>query len=96
MISDLAASVAHEVRNPLQVTRGFLQLLAGRGDSESKKHFNIAVSELDRASGIITDFLTFAKPELETVSPPEPGGGAGAARGHHRPSRGDARRQAAD
>ncbi|SFB56294.1 Signal transduction histidine kinase [Cohnella sp. OV330] len=69
IISDLAASVAHEVRNPLQVTRGFLQLLAGRGDSESKKHFNIAVSELDRASGIITDFLTFAKPELETVSP---------------------------
>lgn len=69
IISDLAASVAHEVRNPLQVTRGFLQLLAGRGDNESKKHFNIAVSELDRASGIITDFLTFAKPELETVSP---------------------------
>lgn len=27
IISELAASVAHEVRNPLQVTRGFLQLL---------------------------------------------------------------------
>ncbi|MEK0313381.1 ATP-binding protein [Cohnella sp. 56] len=68
IISDLAASVAHEVRNPLQVTRGFLQLLSGRGDHESKKYFNIAVSELDRASGIITDFLTFAKPELDTLS----------------------------
>lgn len=68
IISDLAASVAHEVRNPLQVTRGFLQLLAGRGDNDSKRYFNIAVSELDRASGIITDFLTFAKPELDTVS----------------------------
>lgn len=68
IISDLAASVAHEVRNPLQVTRGFLQLLAGRGDGESKKYFTIAVNELDRASGIITDFLTFAKPELDTLS----------------------------
>lgn len=65
-ISDLAASIAHEVRNPLQVTRGFLQLIAGKSDEASKSHFSMAISELDRASMIITDFLTFAKPELDT------------------------------
>ncbi|RED58147.1 signal transduction histidine kinase [Cohnella lupini] len=67
IISDLAASVAHEVRNPLQVTRGFLQLLSSRTDEKNKTYFDLATNELDRASDIITDFLTFAKPDLETI-----------------------------
>lgn len=67
MISELAASVAHEVRNPLQVTRGFLQILGERSDNKEKEYLKMAVAELDRATLIITDFLTFAKPGLETV-----------------------------
>lgn len=63
IISELAASVAHEVRNPLQVTRGFLQLVAEKHENSDKVYLNMALDELDRASGIITDFLTFAKPE---------------------------------
>ncbi|GIP22729.1 sensor histidine kinase [Paenibacillus sp. J22TS3] len=63
IISELAASVAHEVRNPLQVTRGFIQLMAEKELSQNKVYLNMALEELDRASGIITDFLTFAKPE---------------------------------
>jgi two-component system sporulation sensor kinase B len=69
MISQLAASVAHEVRNPLQVTRGFLQLIAERTTSDKEKNYLLlAIDELDRASNIITDFLTFAKPQLENVT----------------------------
>ncbi len=68
IISDLAASVAHEIRNPLQVTRGFLQMLTIKEDAKSKRYISTAISELDRAAEIITDFLTFAKPELEVVS----------------------------
>lgn len=68
IISELAASVAHEVRNPLQVTRGFLQLLSEKSVSEEQIYISMALSELDRASNIITDFLTFAKPEFETIS----------------------------
>ncbi len=67
MISSLAASVAHEVRNPLQVTRGFLQLIAARTDDKNKEYMGIAIEELDRASVIITDFLTFAKPQLDDL-----------------------------
>lgn len=63
IISELAASVAHEVRNPLQVTRGFLQLLVEKQQSSDKIYLSMALEELDRASAIITDFLTFAKPE---------------------------------
>ena len=68
IISELAASVAHEVRNPLQVTRGFLQLLSEKSSGDEKEYMSMALSELDRASNIITDFLTFAKPEFEQIS----------------------------
>ncbi|REK71441.1 sensor histidine kinase [Paenibacillus paeoniae] len=65
MISHLAASIAHEVRNPLQVTRGFLQLIGQKSSGEKEKAYTtLAINELDRASEIITDFLTFAKPDL--------------------------------
>ncbi|SDG04659.1 Signal transduction histidine kinase [Fontibacillus panacisegetis] len=67
IISELAASVAHEVRNPLQVTRGFIQLLLERQPSE-KVYLNMAMHELDRASEIITDYLTFAKPEAGVIT----------------------------
>ncbi|WP_342564465.1 ATP-binding protein [Paenibacillus sp. FSL R7-0345] len=67
IISELAASVAHEVRNPLQVTRGFLQILGERSARKEKEYLNMAMEELDRASLIITDFLTFAKPGMEEV-----------------------------
>lgn len=68
IISELAASVAHEVRNPLQVTRGFLQLLQEKSREREKEYLRLALEELDRASSIITDFLTFAKPEAEQIS----------------------------
>ncbi|MGG1551844.1 ATP-binding protein [Paenibacillus ferrarius] len=68
MISSLAASVAHEVRNPLQVTRGFLQLVSASTDSKNKEYMGIAIEELDRAAVIITDFLTFAKPQMDELT----------------------------
>ena len=66
MVSHLAASISHEVRNPLTVTRGFVQLLFEDTSSEKKREFaSIALQELDRATDIINDYLTFAKPTIE-------------------------------
>ncbi|WP_442598432.1 ATP-binding protein [Neobacillus sp. D3-1R] len=64
LVSHLAASISHEVRNPLTVTRGFLQLLESEEFpiEKRKEFFQLAKSELDRAEGIIRDYLTFAKP----------------------------------
>ncbi|MFN7249762.1 MAG: ATP-binding protein [Anaerobacillus sp.] len=69
IVSEIAASISHEVRNPLTVTKGFLQLLKERGISEKKKNMYITLSleELERAEEIITDYLTFAKPSLENI-----------------------------
>ncbi len=68
LVSQLAASVSHEVRNPLTVIRGFIQLvLATKLSRKQEEYLSMAVTELDRATEIITDFLTFAKPDLEKV-----------------------------
>ena len=60
VIAQMASGVGHEIRNPLTVVRGFLQLLQGRYP-DSAYQFNLMISELDRANGIITEFLALAK-----------------------------------
>jgi two-component system, sporulation sensor kinase B len=69
IVSDIAAAVAHEVRNPLTAVRGFLQLLQQEDlSSESrKKYATISLDELHRAQNIISDYLSLAKPEAEEV-----------------------------
>ncbi|SDE07224.1 two-component system, sporulation sensor kinase B [Paenibacillus sp. UNCCL117] len=69
VISDLAASVSHEVRNPLTVSRGFLQLLLERsaGREPESRYVKLALEEMQRAEHIITDYLSYAKPEAERV-----------------------------
>jgi two-component system sporulation sensor kinase B len=66
LISELAASMAHEVRNPLTVVRGFIQLLRNKLGEQEKEYIDISIKELDRAESIITDYLNFAKPQLNT------------------------------
>jgi two-component system, sporulation sensor kinase B len=64
IVSHLAASISHEIRNPLTVTKGFLQILENEDFPVDKKRefFSLAKSELNRAEEIIRDYLTFAKP----------------------------------
>ncbi len=68
VVSHLAASISHEVRNPLTVSRGFLQLIESDLKSkQTKDYMELAINELDRATEIINDYLTFAKPFPENV-----------------------------
>lgn len=67
IISQLAASIAHEVRNPLTVVRGFIQLSSVSMDEKNRGYMRTAIAELDRAEFIISDYLNFAKPEMEKV-----------------------------
>lgn len=67
-VSHLAASISHEVRNPLTASRGFIQMLSDHSISTKtrKQYVQIALQELDRATEVINDYLTFAKPALDT------------------------------
>ena len=70
VISQLAASVAHEVRNPLTSVRGFLQLMQEDENliNEQKHYIEIALTELDHAQSIINDYLSLAKPKTEGLT----------------------------
>ena len=65
IVSELAASVAHEVRNPLTVVRGFIQLLESAEDVKNKDYMRLVLAELDRAEQIISDYLNLARPQIE-------------------------------
>ena len=62
--TDLAASMSHEIRNPLVAIKTFAQLLPERfDDSDFRKEFNqIVVQEIDRLDRIITQINNFAHP----------------------------------
>ncbi|MFA9555767.1 ATP-binding protein [Evansella sp. AB-rgal1] len=67
-LSEMASSISHEVRNPLTVTKGFIQLVMNDEKIEIEKrnlHLGLALQELNRAESIITDYLTYAKPYEE-------------------------------
>lgn len=69
LVSDLAASFAHEIRNPLTVANGVLQLLSESLTDDALRHVTLAQAELDRAEETISDYLNFAKPQSEKMEP---------------------------
>lgn len=63
LIGNLTGVFAHEIRNPMQVARGFLQLLDTPDLPDNKKQYiKLSIEELDQANNIIHNFLTLGKP----------------------------------
>ncbi|MDQ6421186.1 ATP-binding protein [Paenibacillus sp. LHD-117] len=61
LVGQMAASITHEIRNPMAVIRGFVQLIQERSPQNQFEYFRIIMEELDRANLIISDFLSLAQ-----------------------------------
>jgi len=62
LIGEMAAGMAHEIRNPLTVIRGFAQLLKGRGGRDVTSYATLIMEEADRINRLLEDFLLLARP----------------------------------
>lgn len=64
LVGQLAAGVAHEIRNPLTSIIGFTQMLQESiGNEDKERYLAIIVSELERINLIVDDFMFLAKPK---------------------------------
>ena len=76
-LGQLAAAIAHEVRNPLAVIRSAAQGLAEArtpADAEAERASAFIMAEIDRLANIVNSLLAFARPlhvEPRSVSPGE-------------------------
>ena len=68
-VEQMGAAISHEIRNPLTTAIGFIELLdQGSLDNNKRtKYLSIIKGELDSAEGIIQDYLTFSKPNIESI-----------------------------
>lgn len=62
MIGSMAATVAHEIRNPMTTVRGYLQVLGRREKYQTdKEKFQLMIEEIDRANTIIREYLSLSQ-----------------------------------
>ena len=69
-VGRVAASIAHEIRNPLAAMRGSIQMLRSEvaDDSAQADLMEIILRESDRLNRIITDYLAYARPRAASLS----------------------------
>ncbi|MEN6388794.1 MAG: PAS domain S-box protein [Syntrophomonas sp.] len=70
LVGEMAASIGHEIRNPMTSVRGFLQLLSMNDErSENQEYYALMIEEIDRANAIITEFLSMSRAKTVVLEP---------------------------
>jgi len=65
-VAEMAATLAHEIRNPMTVVMGYAQLISRKNNTFTEE-FSIIIEELKRADTIIEDFLSLSRNKARTV-----------------------------
>ncbi len=63
-LGEIAAGVAHEIRNPLTSIKGFVQLIESEMDSKDprRQYTSIVISETDRLNNMVHELLYYSRP----------------------------------
>lgn len=69
LAGEIAAEVAHEIRNPMTVVSGFVQMIASDKDSPYYSYTGLIQPEIERIDMIISDFLVLSRPQANTYKP---------------------------
>ncbi|WP_252503779.1 nitrogen regulation protein NR(II) [Sporosarcina sp. Marseille-Q4943] len=64
-IGEIAATVAHEVRNPMTSVNGFVQLMNEDPENPYRAYTEIMESEIERINLIANEFLILSKPNIK-------------------------------
>lgn len=67
-IGQLAASIAHEIRNPLTTVQGFLKINYKKG-LLPENHMDLVMKEIDHMNHIVGQFLVMSKPQISNLQP---------------------------
>ncbi|ANB61341.1 ATP-binding protein [Anoxybacteroides amylolyticum] len=68
VLGELAAGIAHEIRNPLTSIKGFMQMM--KQTREAKEvYIDIVLDELERINHIVSELLVLAKPQNHCYKP---------------------------
>jgi PAS domain S-box-containing protein len=62
LVGELAAGLAHEIRNPLTTIKGLVQVLQETTEDKKVVYSDIILTEIDRINYIVSEFMVLAKP----------------------------------
>jgi two-component system sensor histidine kinase HydH len=73
-LGEMAAGLAHEIRNPLGAIKGAAQFLSPQGlAAEDAELLGVIVEEVDRLNTVVTQFLDYSRPLKPNLAPTDPG-----------------------
>jgi signal transduction histidine kinase len=68
-LGEMAAGLAHEIRNPLGAIKGAAQFLDPSFDRPESKFLKVIIEEVDRLNRVVTQFLEYSKPQTIDLKP---------------------------
>ncbi|MCM3638051.1 ATP-binding protein [Sporosarcina luteola] len=67
-VGQIAASIAHEIRNPITTLKGFTQLLKVSATDDSIRYISVIEDEIERMETILGEMLVLSKPSEKKKS----------------------------
>ncbi len=67
VLGRLAASVAHEIRNPLVAIRSLVEIIGEEVQGDLKEHANVVIGEVLRLNRVVAELLSLVKPEAANL-----------------------------